>query len=361
MGETGDVPGALADAGGWPGVLRRLVAGEALTAPEARAAMTDVLEGAATPSQIAAFVVALRIKGETVEEMTGLVGAMLDAADVVPIGELDAVDTCGTGGSASRRTGAFNVSTIASFVIAGAGGRVCKHGNRKASSTSGSADLLEALGVVIDLDGGGVAACVGEAGMGFCFAPRFHPAMRHAVPTRREIGIPTVFNFLGPLANPARLRRQVLGVSDARMAERMVGVLQARGSERALVVHGHDGLDELTTTSPSTVLDLHGGEVRTYVVDAADLGLARATAEDLKGGDVDTNADLARRVLAGEPGPHRDLVALNAAAGLVAAGVAEDLAAGLEDATAAIDDGRAASVLDALVETSRRVAVDRAP
>ena len=358
MGETAG-PATLADMGGWPAVLRRLVGGDALTAGEARAAMTDVLDGAATPSQLAAFIVALRMKGETVEEMTGLVGAMLDAAETVPLHRNDAVDTCGTGGAASRRTSAFNVSTIASMVIAGAGGAVCKHGNRKASSTSGSADLLEALGVVIDLDGPGVAACVAETGMGFCFAPRFHPAMRHAVPTRREIGIPTVFNFLGPLANPARLRRQVLGVSDARMGERMAGVLQARGCERALVVHGHDGLDELTTTGPSTVFDVDGGEVRTYVVEPGELGVPVAAPDDLKGGDVATNAELARRILAGEPGAHRELVVLNAAAGLVAGGAAADLVAGVAAARAALDEGRAASVLHALVETSQRVARDR--
>jgi len=355
----GDV--ALEDLGGWPAILRTLVAHEDLTSTQTRAALAEILDGTATPAQIAGFVIGLRMKGETIEEMAGCVAAMLGAAEPVDLDGLDPVDTCGTGGSAARRTGAFNVSTIASFVIAGAGASVCKHGNRAASSTSGSADLLDQLGVVFDLGGDGVARCVREAGMGFCFAPRFHPAMRHAVPTRRELGVPTVFNFLGPLANPARVRRQVLGVSDPRMAEKMAGVLEARGAERALVVYGHDGLDELTTTTTSTILELADGEVRTYVVDPAGLGLAPATPDELKGGDAATNAELARRILDGEPGPHRDLVVLNAAAGLVAAGVAGDLPAAVQSAAAAIDQGRAGEGLERLVLTSQAAKADADP
>ncbi|MGI8758670.1 MAG: anthranilate phosphoribosyltransferase [Acidimicrobiales bacterium] len=353
----------LGELGGWPAILRLLLAGDDLTAAQAGAALTDVLDGAATSAQLSAFLVALRMKGETVEEMSGLVTAMLDAAEHVelPAGAV-AVDTCGTGGGATRRLAAFNVSTIASFVIAGAGVAVCKHGNRAASSTSGSADLLEALGMAIDLGPRGVADCVAETGFGFCFAPRFHPAMRHAGPTRRELGVPTVFNFLGPLANPAGVRRQVVGVSDAKMAERLIGVLEAKGAERALVVYGHDGLDEITTTTTSTVLELRDGAVRASVFDPADLGIARADAVAIRGGDVVANLELANRVLGGEPGPHRDLVLLNAAAGLVVAGVADNLGDGYEAAQAAIDQGRAATVAERAVAFSRqaeRGATDR--
>src|SRR4051812_1787409 len=218
----------------WPDILGPLTSGHDLSTEQAAAAMRDILQGNATPSQIAGFIVALRMKGETVDEMAGMLAAMQDASELVPLSDLDGViDTCGTGGD---RSNSINVSTIAAFVVAGAGARVCKHGNRAASSACGSADVLEALGVAIELDPAAVARCVEEAGIGFCYAVRFHPAMRHAGPTRRELGIPTVFNFLGPLANPARVHRQVLGVSDKRMAEKMAGVLQARGSTRAFVV-----------------------------------------------------------------------------------------------------------------------------
>jgi anthranilate phosphoribosyltransferase len=291
------------------------------------------------------------MKGETVEEMTGLLAAMVAFAEPVPLPPgLDVVDTCGTGGD---RSNSINVSTIAALVVAGAGAPVCKHGNRAASSACGSADVLEALGVAVDLGPADVAACVEEVGMGFCFAPRFHAALRHAGPTRRELGVSTVFNFLGPLANPGRVRRQALGVSDKRMAEKMVGVLAASGAERALVVYGHDGLDELTTTTTSTVVDLRGQAVRTYEVDPVDLGLRLVEPSELRGGDAATNAVIAHRVCEGERGPHRDIVLLNAAAGLVAAGLADDLAAGLERAAAAVDEGGAATVLQRLVAVSQ--------
>src|ERR687891_2310288 len=228
------------EVGGWPGILATLAARRDLAAAQARAAMAEILEGAATPAQIAGFIVALRMKGETVDELGGLVDAMLAAAERVTLppgepGDPGVVDVVGTGGD---RAHTINVSTIAALVVAGAGGKVCKHGNRAASSACGAADLLEALGVAIELGPEGVARCVEEAGIGFCFAPRFHPALRHAGPTRRELGVPTVFNFLGPLANPARVRRQVLGVSDPKMADKAAGVLHARGAERALVVYG---------------------------------------------------------------------------------------------------------------------------
>lgn len=347
---------SLEDLGGWPSVLGRLTRGEDLTSTQASAALADILEGNATSAQIAAFAIALRMKGETVEEMSGLVRTMLDFTEPVPVANDDLVDTCGTGGGAIRRASTFNVSTISAFVIAGAGARVCKHGNRRASSTSGSFDLLEALGVAFDLGPAGVARCIEEVGIGFCFAPRYHAGMRHAGPTRREIGVPTVFNFLGPLANPARPRRQVVGVSDPAMAEKMVGVLQTNGAKRAMVVYGHDGLDELTTTTTSTVLELDGDEVRTFVVDPGALGLAPASVDDVRGGDAGRNAELATSVLGGEAGPHRDLVLLNAAAGVVVAGLADDLVDGLGKAADAIDSGRALAVKDRLVEVSQAAA-----
>ncbi len=340
-------------------MLGRLMGGENLTTVEAAAALGDILEGNASGAQIAAFVTALRMKGETVGEMAALVGVMLDFAEPLSVSG-DLVDTCGTGGD---RSGSINVSTMAAFVVAGAGARVCKHGGRAATSGCGSADVLEALGVVIDLGPAGVARCIEEAGMGFCFAPRFHPAMRHAGPVRRELGVPTVFNVLGPLANPARARHQVVGVSDPSMAEKMLGVLEANGARRAMVVYGHDGLDELSTTTTSSVFDLSVADdgsstTRTYAVDPAALGLKLVEKSDLCGGDAATNADIVRRVLGGELGPHRDIVALNAAAGLVVGGLAIDLIEGLERAQVAIDDGSAAGVLERLSSGSQAAASD---
>ena len=352
---------SIDDLGGWPGVLGRLAAGTDLGAADAATAMCDVLEGNATPAQIAAFVFGLRCKGETVEEMTGLVSAMLDASERVVVSEDLAprlVDTCGTGGD---RTGTINVSTLAALVVAGAGAPVCKHGGRAASSKAGSADVLEALGVVIDLGPAGVARCIDEAGIGFCFAPRYHPAMRHALPVRRELGVATAFNFLGPLANPARVKRQVVGVGDPAMAEKMVRVLEANGGTDVIVVHGADGLDELSTTGPSTMYRLQSGgagpgELERTTVDPRGLGLAPCELGDLLGDDPASNARLARSVLDGESGPRREIVALNAAAGLMAAGLAGDLTEGLELAFSAIDSGAAAARLELLVTTSREAA-----
>lgn len=346
----------IEDLGGWPGVLGRLAAGVHLNSSEAAAAMCDVLDGNATPAQIAAFVFGLRCKGETVEEMSGLVSAMLDASERVVVADDLAprlVDTCGTGGD---RTGTINVSTIAALVVAGAGAPVCKHGGRAASSKAGSADVLEALGVVIDLGPVGVARCIEEVGLGFCFAPRYHPAMRHAVPVRRELGVATAFNFLGPLANPARVRRQVVGVGDPAMAEKMAGVLAGAGATDVIVVHGADGLDELSTTGPSTMYRWSGGELARSTVDPEALGLAPCRLEDLLGGDPDMNARFARDVLEGKPGARREIVALNAAAGLMAAGLAADLRSGLEMAFESIDSGAAAGRLERLVEVSGEAA-----
>jgi anthranilate phosphoribosyltransferase len=339
--------------GGWSGVLGALAEGRSLDRDVAHAAMQEVMAGAATSAQIAALIVALRMKGETVEELCGLVDAMVEAAEPLTLPP-DAIDIVGAGGSPSRRAHAFNVSTIASFVAAAAGARVCKHGNRRASSTSGSFDLLEELGVRIDLDAAGVQRCVEEVGIGFAFARTFHPAMRYVAPVRAEIGIPTVFNILGPLSHPGRVTRQVIGVADAALGDRMIRVLAARGSVHALVVTGDGGLDEFSTTGPARVLELRHGEVRELVVDPEALGLRRATPDGLAGGDPARNAELARALLAGEPGAHRDIVLLNAAAGLYVADHVADLPAGLEAAAAALDDGRAAATLAALVECSGR-------
>ncbi|MEJ5253776.1 MAG: anthranilate phosphoribosyltransferase [Acidimicrobiales bacterium] len=349
------------DLGGWRAILGSLVERQDLTREQAAAAMGQILSGEATPVQIAGYIIALRMKGETVDEMVGMVDAMLQAAAPVDLGELTetTIDIVGTGGAPTRRVHALNVSTMASLVAAGAGARVCKHGNRRASSTSGSFDLLDALGVPIELDGVAVARCVREAGVGFCFARSFHPAMRHAGPVRAELGVPTVFNFLGPLSNPARVLRQLIGVSDLRMAPTVVGVLQTRGSPRAMVVHGADGMDELTTTGPSTVFELQGGQVRTFELDPRDLGLAVVDADQVRGGAPEENAAIAHRVLAGERGPYRDIVTLNAAAGLWVAGEVDDLSTGLERARDAIDSGRAAQVLARLIEVASSAAGDR--
>jgi anthranilate phosphoribosyltransferase len=346
--------------GGWPGVLGRLIAGRSLDADEGEAVLDQVLEGEATEAQVAAFAVALRMKGETVAEMHGFVRAMLAHAEPVVIdGEL--LDVVGTGGD---RLGSINVSTLAALIAAGAGVPVCKHGNRAASSSVGTADVLEALGVVPDLGPAGVAACVAEAGMGFCFAPRFHPGFRHVGLVRRQLGVPTVFNFLGPLANPARVRRQLVGVSDPTMAEKMAGVLGENGSDRAMVLFADDGLDELSVTAPSTVIEVKGDgaayELSTWRLDAAELGLPRAAMSELTGGDAAFNAGAIRAVLDGKAGAHRDIGVLNAAAALMVAGRVPDLADGLELARESIDSGWATGVLERLVATSRRMAASEA-
>ncbi len=332
----------------WPQVLSRLLRGESLSEDEAGACMEEIMEGAATPAQIAGFVVALRAKGETIDEVAGLVRTMRRYAEKVVV-EGDVLDTCGTGGD---RSGTFNVSTAAAIVCAGAGAKVAKHGNRAASSRCGSADVLEALGVKIDLAPDGVAACIAEAGIGFCFAPVFHPAMRHAGGTRRELGVPTIFNFLGPLTNPAGATRQALGVSDPRMVEKMVHTLGRLGSKHVLAFHGDQGLDELSTSGPSQVYELVEGEVRQWTIDPEELGLPTAPLEAVAGGSAPENAALIREVLEGKPGARRDIVVLNAAAGLLAAGRSETVEAGLDAAAEAIDSGAAADRLEALIATS---------
>jgi anthranilate phosphoribosyltransferase len=349
--------------GGWPGVLSTLLAGTSLSVDHAEAVLGQVLSGAATNAQIAALAVALRAKGESVDEMTGFVRSMV--AHAVPLDlppDLEIVDTCGTGGDRLR---SINVSTIAALVVAATGAKVCKHGGRASSSAVGAADVLEALGVVADLGPAGVARCIDEVGMGFCFAPRFHPAMRFAAPVRKELGIPTVFNYLGPLANPGGAQYQVIGVSDPSMADKMLGVLSANGARRAMVVYGDDGLDELSTTGPSTVHELTltpdgGYETSRYRVDPGQLGLARASIEDLRGGDAAYNAAAIRDVIAGQPSPHRDIAVLNAAAALTVIGRVEDLPAGIELACEVVDDGRADTVLEALIRISRLASAEEA-
>jgi len=333
----------------WSHALSELLGGRDLSEERAAAAMTEIMQGAATPAQVAGFVVALRAKGETPEEVSGLVKTMRAFAARVPVtGEL--LDTCGTGGD---RAGTFNVSTAAALVCAGAGARLAKHGNRAASSRCGSADVLETLGVRIDLPPEKVASCIEEAGMGFCFAPVFHPAMRHAAAPRRELGVATVFNFLGPLTNPAGVTRQALGVSDPRMLEVMVATLARLGSVHVVAFHGYGGLDELSTAGPSQVVELVSGEIRRAVVNPAELGLEPAPVEAIRGGTAEANAATIRSVLEGERGPRRDIVLLNAAAGLVAADRAADLKEGLVGAAGAVDSGAAALALERLVEVSR--------
>jgi anthranilate phosphoribosyltransferase len=331
----------------WPRVLTALSHRRSLDGAQATEAMQAVMQGDATEAQIGAFLLALRTKGETVEEMEGFARAMLDFAVPVDAPE-PVIDTCGTGGD---RAGTFNISTIAALVVAGAGVPVAKHGNRAASSSCGSADLLEELGVRIDLDGAGVERCLREVGIGFMFARSFHPAMAHVAPVRAELRVPTMFNFLGPLTNPARPYAQVVGVSDERMLPLMAEVLARRGT-RAMLFRGVDGLDELTTTDLSAVYDVKDGTVRETHLDPGKLGLGRVKPEDLAGGDAPHNATIARRILDGEPGPQRDVVLLNAGAALKVAGFASSLDEGMATAARAIDDGEAAKTLARWVAAS---------
>jgi anthranilate phosphoribosyltransferase len=331
----------------WSSVLSRLISGEALTSDESAAAMLAIMREEATPAQVAGFLMALRTKGETVDELDGLSRTALEMAQPVAA-PLPVVDTCGTGGD---RSGTFNISTLGAIVVAGAGVPVAKHGNRAASSHCGSADLLEALGVRIALGPEGVERCLAEAGIAFMFAPVFHPAAAYAAGIRSELRVPTVFNFLGPLTNPARPTAQVVGVSDPKMLPLLAEVLARRGI-RAMVFRGEDGLDELTTTAPSIVHAVEGGRVAVRTLDPSELGLSRAAPDDLLGGDAATNAEIARRVLGGEAGPRRDVVLLNAAAALLVAGTASSMEDGLIRAAGAIDSGAGARTLERWVEVS---------
>jgi anthranilate phosphoribosyltransferase len=325
-------------------LLGRLAAGERLSQADAEGAFDIMMSGNATPSQMGAFLMALRLRGETVDEITGAVRAM--RAKVLPVAAPpEAIDTCGTGGDAS---GTINISTASALVVAGCGVPVAKHGNRALSSKSGSADVLAALGVNIDADLRLVERAIREAKIGFLMAPRHHNAMRHVGPTRVELGTRTIFNILGPLSNPAGARRQLIGVFAAQWIEPLAEVLGRLGSERAWVVHG-EGLDELTTAGTTEVAELRDGKVRTFRVTPEEVGLPRARREDLKGGDAESNAAKLRDLLAGEPGPRRDIVLLNSAAALVVAGKATELREGIALAAQSIDSGAAKKVLERLV------------
>jgi anthranilate phosphoribosyltransferase len=341
----------------WPGVLSTLLAGSSLSEDDSAWAMGEIMAGSATPVQVAGFAVALRAKGETADEISGLVRSMLAAAELLDV-EGPAVDTCGTGGD---RAATVNISTMAALVVRGAGARVVKHGNRAASSACGSADLLEELGVVVDLPPAAVARCIETAGVGFCFARVFHPALRHAAVARSELGVATVFNVLGPLTNPAQPTAQAMGVADERLAGVMAQVLADRGAS-ALVFRGSDGLDELSVSAPSRVWVVAGGQVREDWVDPRELGISLAPAGALRGADAPHNAAVTRRLLDGETGAVRDAVLLNAAAALVAvdgAGpgpVTDQLAAALPRAADSLDSGAAGQALESWVTTSRAVA-----
>ena len=335
----------------WPAVLRRVTSGEDLDEQTAAAVLDEIMQGEADPIRTAGLLTALHTKGESAAEIAGFVRTML--ANVAPI-ELTGplVDTCGTGGDGANT---FNVSTCVALVVAAAGLRVAKHGNRAASGSCGSADLLEAWGVVIDLPPPAVARCVDELGIGFLFARTFHPAMRHVAPIRASLGVPTVFNVLGPLSNPAGAEFQVVGVADERLAGVIADALARLGKRHALVFRGEDGLDELTTTGPSRMWDIRDGVVDASVFDPADLGIDRAELTDLRGGDVATNVAIADRVLGGEAGPAADLVALNAAAALYVAGDSDDLAGGLARAREVLASGAALELRDRWVALTRQL------
>lgn len=318
--------------------------GQHLTADHAAAVLTEIMEGRSDEVQTGAFLIALRTKGETVPELIGLSRTMRSLAEPVAVSG-DLVDTAGTGGGPST----FNVSTTAALVAAGAGCQVAKHGNRSSTSLSGSADLLEALGVNVELGPEQVAASIDETGFGFMFAPRHHKAMAHVVPVRKALAVRTIFNFLGPLTNPAGARRQLLGVSDRRYQESIAEALLGLGTERAMVVSGDDGIDEISITGRTRIIEVSDGGTSEQFVAPDDFGLEKAELGDITGGSPEENAAATRSVLAGEPGPHRDLVVLNAAAAILVGGKADDFAAGVETARTAIDSGAAAGVLNRLV------------
>ena len=344
--------------------IRRVVEGQHLSRSEAESLMNEIMTGKATDAQIAAFLTGLRMKGETVDELIGFakvirakaspirpqvaVGAAFSGTDREML-----VDTCGTGGDA---TGTFNISTATAFVVAGAGIRVAKHGNRSVSSLCGSADVVEALGIRIDLKPDAVARCIDEAGIGFLFAPLLHEAMRHVVLARREMKIRTVFNLLGPICNPARATAQVLGVYNEDLTEVMAQVLCELGSERAFVVHGSDGLDEITISGESKISEVRGGEVRTYYVTPEDFGITRAPISAIQGGDAVQNAAIIREILSDREGTRRDVVLLNAAAGLVVGGKAASLREGIQLARESIRSGKAMACLEKLVDLTHKLA-----
>ena len=335
-----------------------VAAGRTLARDEARSAMASVMAGEATPAQLGALLAALHIRGESVDEIAGFATALREVAVRVTVGG-DPMDIVGTGGD---RSNSFNISTVSSLVVAASGGRVAKHGNRAASSACGSADVLEALGVKIDLGPDGVARCVEETCVGFMFAPRYHPAMRHAAPVRREIGIRTVFNVLGPLANPAGVRRMLLGVPSPALGEKIAHVLSELGTDHALVVHGEDGLDEISPSGPTRTWEVRGGSVREGRIDPKEIGVVAARREEIVGGDPAKNAAMARRALDGASDGTRTAILLNAGAACYVAGLAKDIKQGMKLAAEAIDRGRATEVLERFIAASQRLgAAEAAP
>jgi anthranilate phosphoribosyltransferase len=316
--------------------------------------MRSLVDGDATPSQIAGFAIALRMKGETADEIAGLTEVMRDAATRVNAGD-DVVDVVGTGGDGA---GTFNISTLSAFVVASAGGRVAKHGNRSVTSQCGAADCLEAMGVVIDLPPEGVARCVAETGFGFMFAPLYHPAMRHAIVPRREIGVRTVFNILGPLSNPAFASRQLTGVAVAAQGPTLAHVLALVGSKHAMIVHSTDGLDEISCGAPTEVHEARDGSVTSYMIEPEQFGMTRSATAEVCGGTVDSNMRLAQQVLDGKSGPPRDVVLLNAGAALYVAGLAGSVADGIQLAASELDSGRVQAKVQHVAEASRRIKAD---
>jgi anthranilate phosphoribosyltransferase len=329
--------------------IQNLVSGQSLVMDEAATVMEEIMSGEVTPAQFGAFVTALHLKGETVEEIAGLARVMRSKASPVNVSGL-MVDTCGTGGDAF---GTFNISTTAAFIAAGAGLKVAKHGNRAMTSQCGSADVLEALGVKIDLGPEGVQQCLEKAGIGFMFAPVFHPAMKHAAGPRREIGIRTVFNILGPLTNPAGAQAQVIGVSDANFAPKMAQVLQKLGCQHALVTHGEEGLDEISICGETKIWEVKGESLASYTVTPEEFSFKRADIYDIKGGTAEENAKILRNILSGATGPARDVVLLNAAAALVAGDLRPDIAAGVGLAREVLDSGAALQKLDEFIRVSQ--------
>ena len=328
-----------------------IVSGQSLSMEDAATVMGEIMEGEATPAQLGAFLTALSLKGETPEEMAGMARVMREKALRVNV-EGPLVDTCGTGGDGKN---SFNISTAAAFVAAGAGLKVAKHGNRAASGSCGSADVLEALGVKIDLPPEGVEQCINQVGMGFMFAPAFHPSMRHAAPVRREIGIRTVFNILGPLTNPAGAQSQLIGVAHPQLGKQMAEVLRLLGARHAIVAHGQDGLDELTLDGETQGWEVVGGQVRAWATSPEHAGLPSVSLDQIKGGSKEENAATMRLIFQGSQGPLRDVVLLNSAAVLLVGGEVENIAQGVERAARVIDDGAALAKLEHLVEFSQRL------
>ncbi len=332
--------------------IGKVVEGEDLSLAEAEKVMNEILSGTSTSAQIASFLTALRIKGETIEEITGFAQVMREKAVTINSSKPVIIDTCGTGGDAK---GTFNISTASALVVSGSGLTVAKHGNRSVSSLCGSADVLEAIGVKIDITPAQMEACLKEIGIAFLFAPALHSAMKHAIGPRKEIGIRTVFNVLGPLTNPAKANVQVLGVFDSSLTEKIAGVLSELGSERALVVHGADGLDELSTTGENIITEIKDGQLMTYKLNPEDFGFKKARLEDLKGNDPENNAMIINQIFMGEPGPKRDIVVLNAGAAIYAAGLTKDIKVGFKRAAETIDGGHALNKLNELKKFTNNV------